>query len=178
MLVNTQTDGILVVERIGPATNISTSSRFRQTFYVFGGQSQSYRTFVRTGTLSSGTWKGWYEIMTSAGGTFIGDVSVRTSENNYIGIQSTGVPDVTSDNILPSSSRLLGIKMLDIAGNTIGQCRTQRATNGSANTSIIAYSTDGKKNKARFADRDTDLYFHLPLAFCIDQSEHRLGTRG
>ena len=36
--------------------------------------------------------------------------------------------------------------MVDVAGNTIGQCRTQRAANGTANTSVIAYSTDGKKN--------------------------------
>jgi len=70
MAVNSQTDGILVVERIRPATSIATSARFRQTFYVFGGQAQSYRSFVRTGTLSSGAWKDWAEVMTSKGGTF------------------------------------------------------------------------------------------------------------
>jgi hypothetical protein len=70
-------------------------------------------------------------------------VLTSTGTNNaYVGIQNNAV----TVEALPSSSRLTGIKMLDITGTTIGQCRTSIAKDGATNTSVIVYSPDGTKN--------------------------------
>lgn len=77
MTVNSVTDGILEVDRIGSGGTASGSARIRQKFHPFGGLGNYQRTFFRIYTVSSNTWKDWVENITSMGGKLTGGLNLN-----------------------------------------------------------------------------------------------------